>query len=259
MTLAALVAWPDDKIAGAVANELSQRGRLWRWLIPSTLASIQASISEAVLRLDRDPVDIVLWRVAPEADLSVDFTTDDRVFADTEARAFWLAALNLHSVRSLVRPPAELFFARSGWLYWREVLRRRSVRLAPLQFGSGLRADSDSASWLPYGATALRPLPSLETRDMLGAAITRRSAMPPVQFAGPRLVGIDMMPDQAGKNLREAARALNEEGLHLGEIIATPDGSVLAVDAFPRIEDAGTVGQLLPATLKMLDDRPDRR
>jgi hypothetical protein len=94
---------------------------------------------------------------------------------------------------------------------------------------------------------------------MLGAAITQCNATPPVQFAGPTLVGIDTMTDQTVENLREAARALNDEGLHLGEILAAPDGSVLAVDAFPRIEDAGTVRQLLPATLKMLDDHPDRR
>lgn len=259
MSVAALVAWPDDKMAGAVAHELSQRGRRWRWLIPSTLASVQVSMADAVLRLDGDPVDTVLWRVAPEADLSVDFEPDDRVFADTEARSFWLAALNLASVRSVVRPPAELFFARSGWLYWREVLCRRSVRLASLRFGSDRRLDTASASWLPYGAALLRPVPPVATRELLGAAITQSGETSVIPFAGTTLVGIDAMTDPAGRNLREAARALNEEGLHLGQMVSTTDGSVLAVDAFPRIEDADTVSRLLPATMKVLDDRPDRR
>jgi hypothetical protein len=259
MSLAALIAWPDDKLAGAVANELSQRGHPWRWLIPTTLASFRASICDGVLLLDCDRVDTVLWRVAPDADLSVDFAPDDRVFADTEARSFWLAALNLDSVRSMVRPPAELFFARSGWLYWREVLGRRSVQLAPLRFGSDLRFDTDSTSWLPYGASVLRPAPSLAIVEMLGAAVTQLNATLRVHFAGPALIGCSALTEQASKNLHKAASSLNDEGLYLGEMLATPDGSVLAVDAFPRIEDADTVSQLLPATWKLLNDCPDRR
>jgi hypothetical protein len=255
MSLAALIAWPDDKLAGAVANELSQRGHPWRWLIPTTLASSRTSICDGVLLLDCDRVDTVLWRVAPDADLSVDFAADDRVFADTEARSFWLAALNLDSVR----PPAELFFARSGWLYWREVLGRRSVQLTPLRFGSDLRSDADSTYWLPYGASVLRPAPSLAIVEMLGAAVTQLNAMLRVYFAGPALVGCSAPTDQASKNLHEAASSLNDEGLYLGEILATPDGSVLAVDAFPRIGDADTVSQLLPATWKLLYDCSDRR
>ena len=86
MSQTLLVAWPDDKLAGAVAQCCNVRGRPWRWLIPSTLAGTNATISGDVLRVDGEPVNAVLWRATPEADLSTDFSASDRVFADTEAR-----------------------------------------------------------------------------------------------------------------------------------------------------------------------------
>ena len=260
MSLTALVAWPDDKLAGAVADELSRRGRSWRWLVPSTLASLGVSIADAVLRLDGESVDAVLWRVAPEADLSVDFAANDRVFADTEARSFWLAALNLDAVRSTFRPAAELFFARSGWSYWREVLRRRSVRLASLRFGADVSpTGAAAAAWLPYGAASLRPTPSAAAVDLLGAATTQLNAALRVHFARTVLSGPEELFMQAHTELSEAAQALNDEGLYLGEMLVTDDGAILAVDAIPRIEHPATVRRLLPATLEVLNDPADRR
>ncbi len=260
MSLNALVAWPDDKLAGAVAHELSQRGQSWRWLVPSTLAGLRASISDSVLRLDGELVDAVLWRVAPEADLSVDFAANDRVFADTEARSFWLAALNLDAVRSTIRPAAELFFARSGWSYWREVLRRRSVRLASLRFGADVSlAGAASAAWLPYGSATLRPVPSAAAVDLLGAATTQLNAALRVHFAGTVLSGAEGLLMQARAELGKAARVLNDDGLYLGDMLVSDDGAILAVDAFPRIEHPATVRRLLPATLEVLNDSSDRR
>jgi hypothetical protein len=257
MTTTALVAWPDDRIAGAVADGLSQRGRRWRWLMPVTLAATRATIDADGFALDGEPVDAVLWRVAPEADLSADFAAGDRVFADTEARSFWLAALNLPSLRSVIRPAAELFFARSGWLYWRELLQRQRLRLAALRLGGARRAD-DSA-WLPFAGTALRPPPGAATAALLGAALTPATAAARVAYAGRTLCGAETLAADAQAQVQAAATALDDAGLHLGELLVAHDGGVIAVDALPRIDDADTVRRLLPSILEMLDDAADRR
>lgn len=257
MTMTALVAWPDDRIAGAVADGLSQQGKPWRWLTPATLASTRATIGAGGLALDGEAVQSVLWRVRPEADLSADFAPEDRVFADTEARSFWLAVLNLPSLRSVIRPAAELFFARSGWLYWRELLRRRRQRLAGLRLG-GARAADESA-WLPFGGTALRPAPGPATAALLGAALTPSAAAARVAYAGRTLCGADVLDADARAQAQAAAGALDSAGLHLGELLVAQDGAVIAVDALPRIDDAATVRRLLPSILEALDDVADRR
>jgi hypothetical protein len=259
MTMAALVAWPDDRIAGAVADHLSKQSRAWRWLVPSTLASTRATLDDGRLRLDGEAVGAVLWRVAPEADLSIDFEPDDRVFADTEARSFWLAALNLPSVLSVIRPAAELFFARSGWMYWRNVLQRRRLRLAGLRFGGVIATEPPgSKSWMPYGATALRSTPAPGSAAMLGAATTKAGGFERIAFAGDELCGDDDLDGAARAQVKAAVSVLNDEGLHLGELLVANDGAVLAVDALPRIDDAATVRRLLPSILEVLDDAADR-
>lgn len=257
MTTVALIAWPDDRVAGAVADQLSQQGRRWRWLMPSTLAGTRTCLDDGRLALEGEAVGAVLWRVAPEADLSVDFAPADRVFADTEARSFWLAALNLRSLRSVVRPAAELFFARSGWMVWRDVLRRRRVRLTPLRFGGAHRRAA--AAWLPYGGTQLRAPPSATAAALLGAAVTPAAEALRVAFAGRTLAGAEPLAPPARAAVQAAVDALGEADLKLGDMLVTADGAVVAVDAFPRIDDARVVRQLLPSIMEALDDAADRR
>lgn len=56
----------------------------------------------------------------------------------------------------------------------------------------------------------------------------------------------------ARTKLRKAAGVLNDDGLFLREMLVSHDGAILAVDAFPRIEDAATVRCLLPAIWELL-------
>ena len=252
-----LVAWPDDKLAGAVAHDYEANGYCWRWLVPSTLAGVNATISDGLLRVDEHVVNAVLWRVAQDADLSVDFAAADRVFADTEARSFWLAALNLPTLTTTLRPDASLFFSRSGWSYWRGVLRRHSVRLAPLQYGGAI--ESSNCSWLPYASSELRPALKATTSQMLGTATALVTQAERVLFAGDRQWTEASLDTTAISNIAAAIRTLNDDGLHLGEILVSCDGEIIAVDAFPRIAEVNPVQYLLDAVLRLLNDTPNSR
>jgi hypothetical protein len=245
MDLGVIVAWPDDKLAGAVAERWTEGGRPWRWLPPATLASVRVTMERGVLAVEDAPVTALLWRSPPEVELGAEFDTPDRVFADTEARAFWLAALNLPSLASAIRPDAALMFARSGWQHWRDVLSARGVRLAPLRHGG-----EREAVWLPYASAMPRAAPAAATIRLLGGATTTGAAFRQVFFAGDPPV---CSAPESGADLAAALDAVRVGGLALGALLIDQEGAVIAVDAFPRIDDPAVVRRLLDPLLAVLD------
>jgi len=255
VTLRALVAWPDDKLTGAVAEQLSRRGLRWRWLVPANLGSTSVSIAAEELYIDGERATGVLWRVQPEADFSVEFADADRVFVDSEVRSFWLAALNLPGLATASRPDAALFFSRSGWLLWRDVLGREGVSLSPLQYGG----SEGAGAWLPYCTSRLRPPPPPAVRPLLGSAVARATAAVPVLFARGVLCGSEPMSPAAQANVEHGVGVLESAGLAFGEVLADPNGSILAIDAFPQVDDLATIARLASPLADLISAPADRR
>jgi len=255
VTLKALIAWPDDKLTGAVAERLSQRGERWRWLVPANLGSTSVSIDAQDLYIDGEHASGVLWRARPEADFSVEFAEADRVFVDSEVRSFWLAALNLPGLATTIRPDAALFFSRSGWMLWRDALGRQGVSLSPLHYGS----PQSAGAWLPYGTSRLRKPPPPAVRPQLGAAVARSMEAVEVLFARGLRCGSELLSPAAQANVERAVRVLEPGGLAFGEMLVDTSGSILAVDALPQVDDLAMIARLSSPLADLISAPADRR
>jgi hypothetical protein len=244
--LALIVARPDDMLAAAIADQCNITGRRWRWYEPSTIASVQATISnDGSLLIRGEPVRSILWRSSPSTDFGVDFTEGDRSFADTEARAFWVAALNLLSLKCAVRPDASLFFSRSSWQFWRDALADRGVALSPLRIGVPTHR-----SWLPYSSMTLKSSPDSTVSTFLGVSSTDQKTFHTFAFAGRQIFPNVELDGSGICNVISAVHRLNELELHLGELIVDAQGAVIAVNAFPCFSCATTIANLVPTIMK---------
>lgn len=242
--LAVAVAWPDDRLAGAVAHAWQERGRTFRWLDPIGLASVAATIDAGHLVIGGEPVDAVLWRLSTTSALGVEYHEADRVFVDAETRAFWLAALNLPSLASAWRPDAGVFFGVSGWRSWRSVLAAAGLPLATLSHGTS------GDVWVPHLSLDARPWPGRRSGLRVGAAALDAGELQRVFFAG------TAMSTGADPDVRRAVAALGDAGLHCGQVVLTDDGRFVSADVIHRLDDVEVIRSLLPSLLEMLQCSP---
>jgi hypothetical protein len=242
--LALVVAWPDDRLAGAVADAWQESGRSFRWLDPIGLASVTATIDSGHLIVGGTPVDAILWRLSSASSLGTEYTDADRVFVDAEARAFWLAALHLPTLASTWRPDAGVFFGVSSRRYWRSVLRAVDLPMATLSHGT------PGDVWVPHLSLDLRAWPGRSSALHLGAATLQVGELNRAFFAG------DAVPANGNPDVRRAVAALNEAGLHCGQVVFTDDRRFISADVIDRLVDVDVIRSLLPSILEMLRCSP---
>lgn len=245
MSHALIISHDEDPLALYIANQWLSRGRSHTWLSDKTLASAQVSLVDGQLQFHHQPITSILWRVQPGRPLSCDFIQEDVGFADTEARAFWLAALALPSIRTNFRPHPSQLFSRSGWQHWRTILSESGLPLYPLEFGY-----EPKDFWLPHCQPYPRETPQSKSACGLGLATLQNGFFWRVDFAGSPAITANLSHQQL-PYVQDALEILVANNLYLGTLIMA-DQRVLAVDSSPEFKDQDHIKTLADPLLILL-------
>lgn len=217
----------DDPLANAVHAALDLRGASVLRLRADALAATRLELrgDEAQVRGQR--VRAVLFRAMPGGALAAGFHDDDESFSSSEARAAWLALLQLPSVIAINRADPETWFALSDWPIWRRRLAGARIPLAPLAVG-----DVDvgpDATWLPWGGGIAR-VKTQAVRRVFGAAVVPSRELTHVVVADGESVEAG-----DGEGVRGAVEVLRRWGVLLAGIVVDDKGRVVSATAAPFI------------------------
>jgi hypothetical protein len=226
----AIIAPREDTLATGVAAALRASGEPVLCLHPRSLVGRAVTVTSRSLCVAGWPVAGVLFRAHPEGPFSEDFRLEDQAFDDAEARAFWLAALNLEGVLALNRYGAEAWFESAGGTVWRRALNAAGVTVAP--FGWGDVEGAAWAVWHPHVSAQRRPAPERATRRLLGTALG-----PDGDEASAVVVCGVVVSGRETATVRAAARALATIGLQIVEIVTDSWDRVVRVSPHPFLED----------------------
>jgi hypothetical protein len=213
----------DDQLAPAVADELVARGHHVRRLAAARLAASPLTLTPQEARLEGEQVAGVVFLCRPDGD----FGGADRAPCSNEARAAWLALLQLPTVVTAHRPDAELWYSSSEWSVWRRRLVAAGLPVADLVVGD--HPDEADAMWLPWGG-GVSKAPEPGARRAFAPALARRSSMAhSVWFGGECLDGA--AEPEAGA----AAQVLRAHGAELAGITRDAWGRVMVTTAHPHV------------------------
>jgi hypothetical protein len=226
-----------DRLADAVTTKLTIRG-IWALQIgPGVLGDLSVSLSGDTFRVEGRRVGGVFFRAFPDTGFSLSYDLEDQPFCDAEVGATWLAAMQLDSVLAINRYDATAWFEGLIWPVWRRRLVAAAVPVSRLAIGDV--AAGDGWAWYPYCTGLPEALPSLETRRVLGAALTPEPSaeesltVDGIVAAGATTAGV-----------LAAARALADGGLRIAKIVTDGKGRVLSVNPHPCIVEDEILGRV---------------
>jgi hypothetical protein len=229
------VAYDHDALSEAITERLRGTGAAVRRISPPELNDLRVCLEGDLFFADGQRVGGVLFRCRADAHFSRNFTGPDSPFADAEARALWLAALHLESVKAINRHDAVTWFDDSSWTVWRRRFAEAGVSISPFTFGN--QPPCDSRFWQPHRGGRLRPEPEPALQRVLGAALT------PSKPAETHLLVLgEPLSDEPGTlealpSLHAAGRVLARNGIGLAELTTDDEGNVLSVETVPVVED----------------------
>jgi hypothetical protein len=229
------VAYDHDALSEAIVERLRGTGAAVRRIAPPDLSDLRVCLVGDRCFADGQRVGGVLFRCRADAHFSRNFTGPDCPFADAEARALWLAALHLESVKVINRHDAVTWFDDSSWMVWRRRLAEAGVSVSPFTFGN--QSAYDGWFWQPHRGGRLRPGPEPALQRVLGAALT-----PSKPTKTHLLVLGEPLSDESGTleappSLHDAGRVLARNGIGLADLTTDNEGSVLSVETVPVVDD----------------------
>lgn len=220
-----------DGLAAALARELATRGRQVLHLAGRSLVDAVLSIRGERLSVNDLPVDGVAFLAPPTSLARGLLEPSDDAFVAAEARALWLAALQLESVTVVNRYDADAWFRGAGWPVWRSRLRAAGVPVCPLAVGGAGRGDW---SWLPWTSVRPRAMDSAAGFFMAAAAVSAAVPSQHLIVRGRSMGRGTPLPPRL-------AAALSAHGIELAEVWLDAKGRVVAVDPAPAPADPDVV------------------
>ncbi len=219
---------------------------------PEALGDHSVTVGASQFHFDDREVAGIVFRCEPHWHFSSSFRAEDQLFADVEARAVWLAGLNLEGVFAVNRQDAVAWFDDSKWGEWRRMLASAGVPMSPLRATN--REIAPNERWLPFRSTRLRSQhPPQELSDRIGVSLLADEPCARNVIAGKHDLGTPL-PAAA----QSAADLLRAHGVQLAEITTDCAGRVCWVDLLPDIE-RNQLGAVVDSLMEAWDEHLHHR
>ncbi|MGB5051742.1 MAG: hypothetical protein WBO46_22540 [Caldilineaceae bacterium] len=223
-----IVAGNDDLLATNFKDRLIALGDRVLAIHPGALSSLAVCLENEKFQVAGQSVSGILFRTPPDATFSDSFQAGDRRFCDVEARALWLAALQLDSVFTINRYDASVWFEGLHWPAWRRCLLAGGIPVSSFAFGGNV----SSGWWYPYRSKRAQPLPGSTTRRLLGTAVSDCSSVQSSLAVSGKIVTGEKL-----SSVLATVESLTGLGIGLSEIFTDAKERVLAIDTQPLIGD----------------------
>ena len=228
----AVVAEDADPVARAVEAKMRQLRRRVLYIPTSELASIPLQIVDDSLLLQREAISAVLFRARPDSHFGGNFVESDASFSSNEARATWLAALNLPSVCAINRADEELWFSNAEWPIWRRRLISEGIPVVSLSVGDIDSLNDRPVVWMPWGGVFAHPPGPYARRAFATALIPAEGIHVTLWCCGSPIDG------PGDGFIRGAASVMSSHGIELASIVSDSTDRIVSCTAYPDVPES---------------------